>query len=39
MVERVQVMRGRHGGVGSLFGPLPGVRLGEVVAYEFELAA
>jgi len=32
-------MRGRHGDVGPLFGPLPGVRLGEVVAYEFELPA
>jgi len=39
MIERVQVIRGRHGDVGSLFGPLPGVRLGEVVAYEFELPA
>ena len=39
MVERVQVIRGRHGDVGPLFGPLPGVRLGEVVAYEFELPA
>ena len=39
MVERVQVMRGTHRGIGPLFGPLPGVRLGEVIAYEFELPA
>jgi hypothetical protein len=32
-------MRGTHGDAGSLFGPLPGVHLGEVIAYEFELPA
>ncbi len=36
MLERVEVFRGRHGAE-SLFGPLPGVRSGEAVAYEFEL--
>lgn len=35
--ERVEVMRGAHQDQGSLFGPLPGLRLGDVVAYEFEL--
>jgi len=35
--ERVEVMRGAHRDQGSLFGPLPGLRLGDVVAYEFEL--
>jgi hypothetical protein len=37
MYERVEVMQGRHHSPHELFGPLPGVRLGEVVAYEFEL--
>ena len=36
MVERVEVLRGAHGRE-DLFGPLPGFRVGEVVAYEFEL--
>jgi sortase (surface protein transpeptidase) len=31
--ERVEVMRGAHRDQGSLFGPLPGLRLGDVVAY------
>lgn len=35
-LERVEVIRGRHGQDVD-FGPLPGVRLGNVVAYEFEL--
>lgn len=35
--ERVEVMRAAHGDSGSQFGPLPGFRLGDVVAYEFEL--
>lgn len=34
---RVEVMRGTHGDLGSLFGPLPGFRAGDVVSYEFEL--
>src|ERR1051325_4020137 len=34
--DRVQVMRGKHRDP-VLFGPLPGFRLGEAVAYEFEL--
>ncbi len=37
MVDRVEVMRGVHGDREPLFGPLPGVRDGNVVAYEFEL--
>ena len=37
-IERVDVFRGGHrDGDGSLFGPLPGVRMGDAVAYEFEL--
>jgi hypothetical protein len=32
----VDVMRGRHGH-DLVLGPYPGARLGEVVAYEFEL--
>jgi hypothetical protein len=34
--QPVEVMRGRHGQE-RLFGPLPGVRCADVVAYEFEL--
>jgi hypothetical protein len=37
MAERVQVWRGAHRDPGTLFGPLPGLRAGDVVAYEFEL--
>jgi hypothetical protein len=37
MIERVEVMRGTHRDQQYLFGPLPAFRLGEVVAYEFEL--
>ncbi len=36
-MERVEVWRGRHGDPVPLFGPLPGVRDGEVLAYEFRL--
>lgn len=35
--EPVQVWRGAHGDPVPLFGPLPGFRDGNVVAYEFEL--
>ena len=35
--QRIQVMRGAHRDPHSLFGPLPGFQLGDVVAYEFEL--
>ena len=35
--QRVEVMRGAHRDQGSLFGPQPGLRVGDVVAYEFEL--
>ncbi len=37
MIEPVQVMRGRHHEPDDLFGPLPGYRAGQAVAYEFEL--
>lgn len=36
-MERVEVWRGRHGDPEPLFGPLPGVRAGDTVAYEFQL--
>jgi Protein of unknown function (DUF402) len=36
-MEPVSVWRGRYGDPVPLFGPLPGVRAGAVVAYEFEL--
>ncbi|WP_035698536.1 DUF402 domain-containing protein, partial [Glycomyces tenuis] len=37
-IERVEVLRGGHKADDpGLFGPLPGVRIGDVVAYEFEL--
>lgn len=35
--QRVEVMRGTHRDKDFRFGPLPGYRLGDVVAYEFEL--
>jgi hypothetical protein len=36
--ERVEVMRGGHKpGEPDLFGPLPGVRVGDAIMYEFEL--
>lgn len=38
-VEQVQVWQGRFGDPVPLFGPLPGVREGDVVAYEFTLPA
>ncbi len=34
-MEQVEVMKGKHRG--ELFGPLPGVRIGDVIAYEVEL--
>jgi Protein of unknown function (DUF402) len=37
MTERVEVWRGAHRDPKTLFGPLPGLRAGNVVAYEFEL--
>lgn len=37
--DPVSVWRGKHGDPVPLFGPLPGMRSGEVVAYEFELPA
>lgn len=36
--SRVEVFRGSHKHPGFLFGPLPGYRLDNVVAYEFELS-
>jgi hypothetical protein len=36
-METVRVWRGRYGDPAPLFGPLPGVRSGNVVAYEFAL--
>jgi hypothetical protein len=38
-VEQVEVWRGRHGDPVPLFGPPPGVRLDDTLAYEFELPA
>ncbi|HEU4324169.1 MAG TPA: DUF402 domain-containing protein [Roseiflexaceae bacterium] len=35
--ERVEVMRGKHSDPGFMFGPLPGYRQGDVIAYEWEL--
>ena len=35
--ERVEIMRGKHKRPKELFGPIPGVRLGDVVAYDVEL--
>jgi len=37
-MEQVEVWRGRHGDPVPLFGPLPGVRLDDTLAYEFELS-
>ncbi len=37
-MERVEVWRGRHGDPVPLFGPLPGVRVDDTLAYEYELA-
>jgi hypothetical protein len=36
-IEPVEVLRGTHKDLAFQFGPLPGFRLGDVVAYEFEL--
>jgi Protein of unknown function (DUF402) len=36
-METIQVWRGRFGDPEPLFGPLPGVRSGDVAAYEFAL--
>lgn len=36
MIEPVEILRGKHKDA-FLFGPLPGMRDGDVVAYEFEL--
>lgn len=36
-MRQVQVWRGDHGDSEPLFGPLPGVRSGDTLAYEFEL--
>jgi Protein of unknown function (DUF402) len=38
-VEQVEVWRGRHGDPVPLFGPLPGICEGDVLAYEFELSS
>lgn len=37
MLERVEVIRGTHRDLAFQFGPLPGFRHGDVIAYEFEL--
>ncbi len=37
-MEQVEVWRGGHGDPVPLFGPLPGVRAGDILAYEFELS-
>lgn len=37
-MERVTVWRGAHGDPVPLFGPLPGVRNGDILAYEFQLS-
>lgn len=36
-MEQVEVWRGAHGDPTPLFGPLPGVRTGDTLAYEFQL--
>jgi hypothetical protein len=38
-MDQVKVWRGRHGDPVPLFGPLPGVRADDVLAYEFELSS
>jgi len=38
-MEQVEVWRGRHGDPVPLFGPLPGIRARDVLAYEFELSS
>jgi hypothetical protein len=39
MADRVDVWRGANNPPDDLFGPLPGLRLDDVIAYEFELPA
>lgn len=34
---KVEVWRGAHGDPAPLFGPLPGIRVGDTLAYEFQL--
>ncbi len=36
-MRKVQVWRGAHADPEPLFGPLPGIRSGDTLAYEFEL--
>ena len=36
-MDSVKIFRGKHRDPSDLFGPLPGYRHGNVVAYEFEL--
>ena len=36
-MDPIQVWRGKHGDPVPLFGPLPGLRDGDVIAYEWEL--
>ncbi|MCA1676386.1 MAG: hypothetical protein LC799_30830, partial [Actinobacteria bacterium] len=38
-MEPVEVWKGRHGDPVPPFGPLPGVRLNDTLAYEFEVPA
>lgn len=38
-MERVEVWRGRYGDPVPLLGPLPGVRVDDTLAYEFEIPA
>jgi hypothetical protein len=38
-MNQVEVWRGAHGDPAPLFGPLPGIRLGDTPAYEFQAAA
>ena len=37
-MEKIEVWRGRHGDPEPLFGPLPGIRDGDTLAYEFQLS-
>jgi hypothetical protein len=36
-MEQVEVWRGAHGDPAPLFGPLPGIRMSDTLAYEFQL--
>jgi hypothetical protein len=38
-MEQIEVWQGRHGDPVPLFGPLPGIRHDDALAYEFELSA